>query len=45
MQRHGARSATATWQGTAHGITPHAFGMAAAFVRAATGEPAGGADE
>ena len=45
MQRHGARSATATWGGTAHGITPHAFGMAAAFVRAATGQPVGGANE
>jgi hypothetical protein len=35
MQVGKARSALATWSGTAHGITPYAWGFAASYVKAA----------
>jgi hypothetical protein len=33
LRHHGARSATATWSGTQHGISPLAFGFAASFIK------------
>ena len=33
MRGHGGHSATATWSGTQHGITPLAFGFAASFIK------------
>ena len=33
MRNHSARSATATWSGTQHGISPIAFGFAASFIK------------
>jgi hypothetical protein len=40
MRKNSARSATATWAGTAHGITPFAFGFAASYIKNALPTPA-----
>jgi hypothetical protein len=37
MRQHSARSAIATWPGSAHGITPFAFGFAASYIQSALG--------
>lgn len=45
MRQHAAPSATATWEGSRHGISPVAFGFAASFVKnALLGNGTGAAD-